>query len=355
MTLISKIKYTVITNIKGEDILECNNCTVTGLKFEVKLAGGANISAIGQIVSHLERRNMAVSQKGDILQMDEAGAKEFLDFCKDLLEPKHAEFRIGREAWQPVSEMERVFNMEWIDDVIKYERLTCHYQPIVDGTGNIYAYEMLSRFQREDGSTIFPNEIFPAAKSRGRLYALDRVCRMTAVKHAAVLKGEKAFVNFIPTSIYSPEFCLRSTTELANKLGVNAQQLVFEVVETEKVDDLDHLKKILAYYKDKGFQYALDDVGEGYSTIEMLGDLKPNYMKLDMQYVQGVASDSEKQGIALQFLRKALEVGSVPLAEGVEERADFDWLKQQGYQLFQGYYFGKPSPAPEKVDLALAL
>jgi EAL domain-containing protein (putative c-di-GMP-specific phosphodiesterase class I) len=170
-----------------------------------------------------------------------------------------------------------------------------------------------------------------------------------------VLKGEKAFINFIPTSIYSPEFCLRSTTELADQLGVDPHRLVFEVVETEQVDDLDHLKKILAYYKEKGFEYALDDVGEGYSTIEMLADLKPNYMKLDMQYVQGVAHDAGKQSVALQFLEKAVEIGSVPLAEGIEERADFDWLKEQGYQLFQGYYFGKPSPSPMEVDATLTM
>src|SRR5690606_19415952 len=182
---------------------------------------------------------------------------------------------------------------------------------------------------------IYPNEIFPAAKTRGRLYALDRVCRMAAVRHAAVLKDVKAFINFIPTSIYSPEFCLRSTTSLANELGLDPRQLVFEVVETEKVDDVDHLREILAFYKKKGFQYALDDVGEGYSTIELLADLKPHYMKLDMQYVQGVAEDADKQKTALCFLEKAMEVGSVSLAEGVETKEDFDWLKQQGYQLFQ--------------------
>jgi len=233
--------------------------------------------------------------------------------------------------------------------VISNERLVCHYQPIVTHTEEIFAYELLSRFHNEDGSTIYPNEIFPAAKSRGRLYALDRVCRMTAVRHAVLLKDTKAFINFIPTSIYSPEFCLRSTTSLANQLGVDPKQLVFEVVETEKVDDVEHLKKILAFYKEKGFQYALDDVGEGHSTIELLGDLRPHYMKLDMQYVQGVAADAAKQEVALKFLKKATELGSIPLAEGVEERVDFEWLKHQGYKLFQGYLFGKPAVAPMEV------
>ncbi|WP_256204416.1 EAL domain-containing protein [Planococcus faecalis] len=65
---------------------------------------------------------------------------------------------------------------------------------------------------------------------------------------------------------------------------------------------------MLTYYREKGFDYALDDVGEGYSTIEMLADLKPKYMKLDMKFVQDVAIDEEKQKVADKFLKKALEM-----------------------------------------------
>ncbi|MGH2316212.1 EAL domain-containing protein [Planococcus sp. SE5232] len=326
--------------------MHCNSCTVAALKFEIKLEGQMNLSVLQIVIDHLGRREIEVAVKGNKLQMDEKGAREFLDFCRDLLDMDQVTFRINQESWQPVEGMSQVFATEWIDEVIKNERLTCHYQPIVDADEKIFAYEMLARFQNEDGSMIYPNEIFPAAKTRGRLYALDRVCRMTAVKYAAALKGEKAFINFIPTSIYSPEFCLRSTISLSEQLGVDSKSLVFEVVETEKVDDLDHLKKILTYYKEKGFDYALDDVGEGYSTIEMLADLKPKYMKLDMQFVQDVATDTDKQKVAEKFLKKALEIGSVPLAEGIETPQDFDWLKQRGYQLFQGYYFGKPAASP---------
>ncbi|ALS77294.1 diguanylate phosphodiesterase [Planococcus kocurii] len=326
--------------------MQCNSCAVAAIKFEIKLEGETNLSALQIVVDHLNRREIEVVQKKNKLQIDEKGAREFLDFCSDLLDVNQVVFRINQETWQPLEGMPAVFATEWIDEVIKEERLICHYQPIVDADENIFAYEMLARFQHKDGSMIYPNEIFPAAKTRGRLYALDRVCRMTAVKYAAALNGEKAFINFIPTSIYSPEFCLRSTIELAEQLDVNPKSLVFEVVETEKVDDLNHLKKILRYYRDRGFDYALDDVGEGYSTIELLADLKPNYMKLDMQYVFNVAEDTEKQKVAKRFLEKAQEIGSVPLAEGIETQADFEWLKKLGYQLFQGYYFGKPAAKP---------
>lgn len=326
--------------------MQCKNCTVTELMFEVRLEGEVNQSILPAVVDHLQRRKFEIVQKDQILLMGEESVQDFVDFCKDHMKPEEVSFRIDQQDWRPLAEIETVFEMDWIDEVIRNERLFCHYQPIVDQNEEVFAYELLSRFKNEDGSLIYPNVIFDAARNRGRLYALDRVCRMTAVRFAAVLKNKKAFINFIPTSIYLPEYCLQSTTGLANELGVDPTQLVFEVVETEKVEDIDHLKKILAYYQEKGFDYALDDVGEGYSTLEMLEDIRPQYMKLDIQYVQGVASNSAKQQVAVRFLDKAVEVGAVPLAEGVEEREDFEWLKQRGYQLFQGYLFGKPGPSP---------
>jgi len=158
------------------------------------------------------------------------------------------------------------------------------------------------------------------------------------------LIDSKVFINFIPTSIYSPEHCLKSTVQLAEELGIEPSRFVFEVVETEKVDDLAHLKKILMYYREKGFHYALDDVGEGFSTIEVLEQLAPHYMKLDMKFVQGISTDSDKQNAAIRILDAALQVGAIPLAEGIEEPDDFIWLRDVGYKLFQGYLFGKPAP-----------
>lgn len=326
--------------------MNCSNCTVNNLLFEFRFEGSENESMLGEVTEHLKRGGWEIGRKEDGFTTGEGGAREFWDFCLHHMDASAVFFQMDGATWRPLAEIEEIFEAQWIDDVIRNERIFCHYQPILSADSAIYGYELLARFTAEDGTLIYPNEIFSAARSRGRLYALDRACRMTAVRHAARLENAKAFINFIPTSIYSPEHCLRSTIELSISLDVNPAQLIFEVVETEQVEDLDHLKRILVYYKERGFNYALDDVGEGYSTMQVLAELTPDYMKLDMQYVQGIAEDKEKQRIALKFLEKAKEVGAVPLAEGIEEVADFDWLKKEGYELFQGYYFGKPAEEP---------
>jgi len=328
--------------------MSCNACVVGDVLFEIRVEGKRNLFIYPEVVRHMERNGELIRAEGDSLVVKEAGMKDFLDFCHDHMESDAIFFRLDGGSWRGLEEAKEILQSEWIDEVIRKELVTCHAQPIVDNKGEIYAHEMLARFYREDGSVIYPGEIFGAARKRDRLYALDRICRMAAVR-AASFTDKKAFINFIPTSIYSPEFCLKSTTRLADRLGVDPGRLVFEVVETENVEDTDHLKRILSFYKEKGFRYALDDVGEGYSTLELLSDLQPHYMKLDMKYVQGVAADPQKQKTASAFLAEAKKLGSVPLAEGIEAEEDFEWLKAKGYQLFQGYLFGKPAPIEQLV------
>lgn len=327
---------------------QCNVCNPGELNYQVKITGKDNLKFMPHIILHLTKRNLLISENNHILVVKEAGIEDLYDFFRDHMDTENISFCIDQKNWQPIQEVTKAFHTQWIDQFITEQKVFCHIQPIVDATEKIYGYEMLSRFKTENNQLMAPFEVFNAAKIRNRTYSLDRVCRMTAVRSSLKI-NKKVFINFIPTSIYSPEHCLRSTVQLANLLGIDPSHFVFEVVETEQVDDLDHLKKILMYYKEKGFQYALDDVGEGFSTIEMLKELSPHYMKLDIKFVQDVAKDEAKQVTAEKFLHAAMQVGAIPLAEGIEDREDFIWLKNKGYQLFQGYLFGKPSAIPGTI------
>ncbi|WP_058308938.1 EAL domain-containing protein [Gracilibacillus massiliensis] len=330
--------------------MSCRNCVIGELEIDVMFENDNEERWINQVYHYLNF-HYQVKKSNNILSVSEEALRDLHDFCQDHMNPNEVFFRIGDQSWKPITEFEELINAHWIDDVIKNKQVVSYYQPIISSDKKVYAYELLARFVDKEGNIIFPNEIFSAARLRGRLYALDRLCRMTAVKYAARIENAKAFINFIPTSIYSPEHCLKSTTMLAQQLKIKQDTLVFEVVETDQVDDVEHLKSILNYYDSKGFSYALDDVGEGYSTESMLKDLNPRYMKLDMKYVQGVSQCDEKQQQATRLLKVAQDIGSVPLAEGVETNEDFEWLKERGYQLFQGYLFGKPAPEPKMAAI----
>ena len=322
-------------------MLDCNVCYPSALNYQIKISGENNQSYFPDILLHLQRKELLVSYEDNVLVVKELAIQDLYDFFCDHLDLEAISFRIDDKEWKPIRQISETFASKWIDKIILEELVQSYVQPIVDETEEIYGYEMLARFIKADGQFYSPFEAFSAAKVRNRMYSLDRVCRLVAVRNAR-FTNKKVFINFIPTSIYSPEHCLKTTTQLANQLGINPSHFVFEVVETEQVEDLNHLKRILMYYKDKGFEYALDDVGEGFSTIEVLKELSPNYMKLDMKFVQGVTTDRDKQETAVKLLKAAQQVGAIPLAEGIESRDDFIWLKNIGYKLFQGFLFGKP-------------
>lgn len=96
-------------------------------------------------------------------------------------------------------------------------------------------------------------------------------------------RGKKCL---LPYTIYVPEFCLKHTFKMVKEFEVDPNDIIFEVVETEKVSDVNHLKSIFNTYKSSGMKVALDDGGTGFSTLEMLTHLPPDYVKVDRSYTQ---------------------------------------------------------------------
>ena len=202
---------------------------------------------------------------------------------------------------------------------------------------SIYAYEALVRGVKDDGTLMYPDILFRKSKANDQDFKLDRLCRETALKTAAAKKiTQKLFINFIPTAIYDPEFCLAAT----------------EVVETELVKDQDHLKKILNYYRRKGYKIALDDVGEGYSSLNMLIELKPDIIKVDRNIIDGIDKNELKQSVYKALYSIAKEHGIQVLAEGVETKYELEMVQSIGVDFVQGYYFAKPSPEPIRKILS---
>ena len=233
-------------------------------------------------------------------------------------------------------------------DIINNESLTSHFQPIVKASDNtIYGYEALIRGVKANAELMYPYELFEKSSRNDMDFKLDRLCRESALKTAAVKKiNQKVFINFIPTSIYDPEFCLNSTVKWANQLEFDSKNIVFEVVETQKVKDQVHLKEILMYYREKGYKVALDDVGEGYSSLNMLIKLKPDIIKIDRNIIENINKDEFKQSVYKALYTVAKENGIEVLAEGVETPYEIETIRSIGVDYMQGYYFAKPSAEP---------
>ncbi len=238
-------------------------------------------------------------------------------------------------------------------DIIQNESLTSHFQPIIKASDrSIYGYEALIRGVDPKGALVYPDILFSKSQRNDMNFQLDRLCRETALKTAAVKRiNQKVFINFIPTSIYDPEFCLSSTVKWANQLEFDPKNIVFEVVETESVKDKEHLRKILSYYREQGFQIALDDVGEGFSNLNMLIDLRPDIIKVDRHIICDIDKNEFKQSVYQALYEISHKNGIEVLAEGVETIEEINTVEAIGVDYMQGYYFSKPTAEPVRKIL----
>jgi EAL domain-containing protein (putative c-di-GMP-specific phosphodiesterase class I) len=220
------------------------------------------------------------------------------------------------------------------------------YQPIValgqpDQAPAVVGYEALLRAEGPLGP-IMPDAMFAAAAAAGWLHVLDRVGRTTALRGAAGwLADAQLFVNFLPTTIYRPEVCLRTTEQAALAAGLRLDQLVFEVTESEQIADIDHLADVFAYYRERGCKVALDDLGAGYSTLNLLVRLRPDVVKLDKDIVQNLPG-AVSAAVVAAVVDITHAYGGQVLAECVETAEQAQAARELGVDLAQGWFFGRP-------------
>ncbi|MDN2711427.1 EAL domain-containing protein [Janthinobacterium sp. SUN118] len=213
------------------------------------------------------------------------------------------------------------------------------YQPIIDlDTRSIYAHEALVRGPHGESAA----SVLAHVNDENR-YRFDQACRVKAVAGAARL-GMPGFlsINFLPNAVYRPDVCIRSTLEAATLYNFPTDKIIFEVTEGERVQDRPHLVEIFRAYRRFGFQTAIDDFGAGYAGLNLLAEYQPDIVKIDMDLVRNIDTSPPRQAIVRAVAGLCRELGIRVLAEGIETRAERDFLASCGISLMQGYWFSQP-------------
>lgn len=260
-------------------------------------------------------------------------------------------------AASPIGQLAARVRYEHVTELVaKPERFRARYQQIVDlDDGGIVGYEALLRATDESDRELSAGELFGAASAGGWTNTLDRIGRETAIRDAASwLRDQRLFINFVPTSVYRPEVCLATTTAAANRYGVDLRQIVFEVVETHRTEDIGHLTTVVEHYRSRGASIALDDVGSGYSSLNLIAKIRPDIVKIDMELVQALP-DPSATTIVRAVVELSHELGAAVIAEGIETEQQLDIVRELGADWGQGYIYGRPalpSEGPEAAALA---
>lgn len=252
---------------------------------------------------------------------------------------------------KPFSDSAKRELLHWLNK----RQLSMHFQPIVHTPSRtIQGYEALTRFPKSKHLRN-PVELFQLAEQMNQLFHLEKHTRELAIELMVdhLSSKQKLWVNLSPNVIHDQAYTPGFTHSVIEKTSLKPNQIVFEITERSAITDLSSFRLLLNHYREQGFTVAIDDVGAGYSSLQTISEIKPDYLKVDRSLVSNIHSLSEKQYMMEALLQISSKMGSSLIAEGVETNKEFSKLSSMGVEMMQGYYFAKPTFPPPEVPSSL--
>ena len=237
-----------------------------------------------------------------------------------------------------------------LHEILQQRKLRALFQPILNlANEDIIGFEGLIRGPA-NSPLHSPINLFGAAQQHGLSLEVEMLSRQIVLETFAQLDlPGSLFLNVSPETLTHPQFRNGRTLEFMTKLCIAPERVVIEITENQPTWDFDAMHSALLHYRAMGFQIALDDLGAGFSSLRLWSELRPDFVKIDMHFVQGVDTDPVK----LQFLKSiqciAESSGTRVIAEGVETEGELMVVKDISIALGQGYFIARPSPTPPLV------
>lgn len=231
-----------------------------------------------------------------------------------------------------------------LEKIIKTQSINTVFQPIVSlSTGDIIGYEALSRGP-EDSPLYMPEKLFEAAEIYKRTWELELACRIKAIERSKNMpNGKLLFLNVDPKIIKDKNFKKGLTKEFLLENNISPETIIFEITEKTAILDYKNFTSILNNYTNQGYKIAIDDTGSGYSGLKTISETKPNYIKLDIDLIRNIDSDSFKQSLIKAFVSFAKSTKISLIAEGIETKEELKALIDLGVDAGQGFFLKKPS------------
>ena len=216
------------------------------------------------------------------------------------------------------------------------------YQPVVRvDTGDVLAYEALARPNREH-LDISVERMFQSAQRMGLGRDLDWLCRRAALAGAGwIPAGTALFINCSVSALLDPVHRVDQMLLVLEAVERTPADVVMEITEREVIEDLNRLRQVVNAYRREGFRFAVDDVGEGHSTLEVLATVQPEFIKIARSLVREAANRGPRAAIRA-VVAFAAEIGAQVIAEGIEQPATAAAMLGLGVTLAQGFLFGRP-------------
>ncbi len=238
----------------------------------------------------------------------------------------------------------------WLREIIAQRRLTALFQPVLSmDNGEITGYEGLIRGP-SDSPLHSPLNLFRAANENGLAVEVEHLSRQVVLESFARLNlPGKLFLNVSPECLLLSNAKYGETLGYMHKLGLRPDRVIIELTENQRTYDYSLLREAARHYREMGFEIAIDDLGEGFSSLRLWSELRPEYVKIDMHFIQGIDQDPVKLQFVSSIQQIAEKSGTKVVAEGIETEAELRVIKDIGITCGQGYYIARPNGQPVTV------
>jgi EAL domain-containing protein (putative c-di-GMP-specific phosphodiesterase class I) len=217
-------------------------------------------------------------------------------------------------------------------------------QPIMNLTsGDVYGWEMLTRGPE---NTLFhlPDELFQFASQTKMLSRLEFLVVKRALEEIAFRNiKESVFINVTAITLSHPLFLSHVLQCLERHPPLSPHQIFFEITERHQISNMGAMIDILQSFRKHGFRFAVDDAGSGYSSLQWIGELVPELIKIDRSVIQHVDRIAVKETLLRAIVTAAREMQCEIIAEGVEREEEADVLFRLDVSMGQGFYFARPN------------
>lgn len=234
---------------------------------------------------------------------------------------------------------------------IRDKSIVPYYQPLIDlNTGELRGFEALARWQTSKDSFVSPEDFIPMAEDIGLIVELSEQLLRRACRDAASWPADISLAfNISPTMMVDRLLGMR-IVKVLGETGFNPRRLEIEITETALVRDIDLAAKVIGDLRLAGIKVALDDFGTGYSSLSQLSKFSFDKIKIDRSFIGALETDEKKMNIVRTMVALGRGLGIATTAEGIEDAAQLDALKDLGCRYGQGFLFGRPVPAEQALS-----
>jgi EAL domain-containing protein (putative c-di-GMP-specific phosphodiesterase class I)/GGDEF domain-containing protein len=230
-------------------------------------------------------------------------------------------------------------------DILNSRNISPLFQPIIDiSNATVFGHEALIR--GPVGTKLHsPISLLSSSHLAGLLPEVESLCRETVLSRYSESKNQnKLFVNISPTCLMLTNSQFEFNIKQLESYNLKPSDIVIEITEGSTVNDFSFLKDTVARYKAYGFGIALDDLGEGFSSLRLWSEIYPNFVKIDKHFITNIQNDPIKQEFVRAIQKIATESGGLTIAEGVETRDELAVIKDLKINFAQGFLLGRPMP-----------